>query len=67
LSNYIRCLLSNCVQLVMIEMSGRNEPRKNISSTLGDDDRVQAAMGGPLIVTSHGTPRAPIEGTSDAW
>jgi hypothetical protein len=49
----------------MMETPGRNG--KNISSTLGDDDRVQAVVGGPLIVTSRGTPRTPIEGTSDAW
>jgi hypothetical protein len=50
----------------MMEMSGRNEPRNHSSSVFGYDDTGETDVGGPLIVTSHGTPRTPIEGTSDA-
>jgi hypothetical protein len=63
---YIGFVLSNSVQLCTMEMSGRNEPRNYISSAFGDDDLVQTDVGGLLIVTSCGTPRTPIEGTSDA-
>jgi hypothetical protein len=59
-------VLSNCVQLFTMETLGRNEPGNYISSAFGDDDPVQTNVGGPLIVTSRGTPRTPIEGTSDA-
>jgi hypothetical protein len=49
-----------------MEMSGRNEHGYCISSEFGDDDQVQTDVGGLLIVTSCGTSRTPIEGTSNA-
>jgi hypothetical protein len=47
-------MLSNCVQLCMMETSGRNKPGNHISSAFGDDDTVHTGVGGPT----------PIEGTS---
>jgi hypothetical protein len=50
----------------MMETSARNKPGNHSSSVFGYSDVGDSDVGGPLIVTSHGTPRTPIEGTSDA-
>jgi hypothetical protein len=49
-----------------METPSRNEHGNCSSSMIGEGDTIETNVAGPLVVASRGTPRTPIEGTSDA-
>jgi hypothetical protein len=60
--NCVFCSRAGCT----METPGRNETGNRSSSVIGEDDTGEKDVAGPLVVASCGTPRTPIEGTSDA-
>jgi hypothetical protein len=61
----VNCMSCSCAGCMM-ETSGQNEPGNHSSSMIGDGDIGETDVASPLVVASCGTPRTPIEGTSDA-